>query len=101
MVAAGVSEMNVEGGMRSPGNSKVVPQGHDASVLLCATAMWSCLVVGEGVVFCHCDNQGRVLPSMKDMCPNVACLFLAVLLYANGGLGMLERVRRICLMDSE
>jgi hypothetical protein len=113
--AAGVSEMNVEGGMRSLGNGEVVPRGCDASVLLCTAATWSHLVVGEGVVFCHCNNRRRVLPLMKDACPNVACQSSAVLLFAfaepftgllasacmDGGSGVSRKVKGIHLMESE
>jgi hypothetical protein len=81
MAAAGVSEMNVEGGMRSPGNGEVVPQGRDASVLPCAAVTWSHSVVGEGAVFCCCDNRRRVPPSMKDACPDVAHQSSVVLCY--------------------
>ena len=115
-MGAGESEMKVEGDLGSPGMSEIVLQGYSASVLPCAAALWSCSIMGEGAVSCHCDNRGRVPPLMKDACPNVACQSSAVLPFVfaepstglllasacmDGGSGVSDRVRGICLADFE
>ena len=101
--------------MRSPGISEVASRGCDGSVLPCAAATWSRSVVNEGAVFCRCDDRGKVLPSMKDACPDWARRSSAVPLCANaepsvgllalacvdGGSGVSDTVRGIRLADSE
>ena len=67
--------------MISLGMSEIVLWGYNASALLCTAIMWLCSVVNERAVFCCYDNQGKVPPSMKDGCPNMAHQFLAVLLF--------------------
>ena len=55
-MAASESEMKVEGDLGSLGMSEIVLRGHGASALLYAAATWSCSVVNERAVFCHCNN---------------------------------------------
>ena len=90
-------------------------QAQNTSVLPRIAATWSRSVVDERAASCHCDNRGKVPPSMEDACPDVAHQSSAVLLCANaepsvgllalacvdGGLGVSDTVRGICLADSE